>query len=193
MPLEKGVAGRVFTLYVLPLIGIVLMAIPAWDALDSGGITITSMILVVVWLIGAALVAYSVSLNLRDVRRERSLRSQLVTLKDEHQTQLDGLKKRFDEESTKHKNEITQLLAKHEADIRDHRKIVIHAAYWGMGGIRRIYSQDITSWLDFILSAIQIKSSRCAPPKIPLATVDIPDWKKKNYGLDSRAHVRPSQ
>jgi hypothetical protein len=145
---HKGTFGRIIKEYALTGVALVLMAIPAWDVLEKRGITTASMFFVIAWLIGAVLLAYSVYTNLRDVKRERNLRTLLVTIKDEHRTQIEVLSKRLSEEVASHTEELRALHEKHKRDVRDHRKIVIHSAWWGIGGIRRMYSRDITGLFD---------------------------------------------
>jgi len=141
----------IFTQYIAPAIGLALAAIPAWDVLSKRESPIASMIAFVLWLVGAVLVVWSVRLNLMDAKRAQSLRAQLEAIKEEHKTELQRANQQLAEQTTRHADEIMALQLKHERDIREHRKIVIHSALWGMGGIQDLSSQDITSRLDYLL------------------------------------------
>src|SRR5579859_2389065 len=82
----------------IAIVGLLLMAIPAWDVLDKRGI-MTGSIFIGSWLIGAALVIYSVSRMLRDSHDAETLRAEIVTIRDEHGTQMRGLETRLNREA----------------------------------------------------------------------------------------------
>lgn len=165
MALKEGTASRIITRYVFPLVGIFLTGIQAWGVLDTHGVTTVSMILLIAWVIGVGLVAYSVFVNLRDAQREHRLGDVIVDLKDEYKTQIDGLERRMSEEREAYQYENAALRDKHERDIRDQRKVVIHEAWWGAGGTRHIYSKDISAHLSYCLD-------RCDKQNVELHALD---------------------
>jgi hypothetical protein len=61
------------TIICIGIASLVLMAIPAWETLERWGV-VTGAILILVWLVGATLLAYSVYRNLKDAHRVEQAR-----------------------------------------------------------------------------------------------------------------------
>jgi hypothetical protein len=57
-------------------------------------------LVILIWLSGAVLLAYSVYRNLKDAHHAESLRAEIVTIKEEHQIQFDHSKRQFEKALT---------------------------------------------------------------------------------------------
>lgn len=88
-------------------------------------------------------------------RRFERLDAALITLRDASKTSEDGLHKQLLEKNENHAQEMATIRNQFARDLRQHRRIVIHAATWGADGIRHMYSQDITTTLSFLLDRKQ--------------------------------------
>jgi len=82
---------------IIGIAGLILMGIQAWDILDRRG-AMNATIVLLAWLLSLGMVAYAVYKNLKDVHREKSLKAEIVTIRDEHKTQMGALEKRHHDE-----------------------------------------------------------------------------------------------
>jgi hypothetical protein len=121
----------------ITVIGLVLMAVPTWDVLEKRSL-MTATLLVLTWLCGAALVAYSVHRNMKDAKRAESLRAQIVTIKDDFRLRISSLedtsKSNLEALRQKHHAGMKEFKEDHAKNIEDARRVVIHSAMWGTGG-----------------------------------------------------------
>jgi len=72
----------------LTAVAVVFAAIQAWDILDRRGI-LSNAIAVGLFLVCLVLMLYAAYRNLSDAARGKALRAEIVTIKDEHKTQLE--------------------------------------------------------------------------------------------------------
>lgn len=155
------------------VLGIILMGYQAWDILDRRR-NVTAAIAVSVWIIAAGMIGYSIYSNLKDAHRADTLRSEIITIKDEHTTQMKGQEKQHEQKAdglrranatlvrqiSSHQDEIDEIIARHQRDmerlksenqkaVADSRRLVIHSATWGIGGM---YSQEYTGNLNLYVA-----------------------------------------
>ncbi len=89
--LPKMSNGERIATLIIGIVGLILMGIQAWDILDRRGV-MNAAIAICVWLLSLSMVAYAVYKNLRDVHREKYIRAEIITIRDEHKTQIEALK-----------------------------------------------------------------------------------------------------
>jgi hypothetical protein len=84
------------------IVGVILAGVQVWDILDRRGM-MDAAVAVVVWLIAFGMIAFSVYRSLKDAHRGAQLRSEIVTIKDDHRIHIKALEKQLTEETEKAK------------------------------------------------------------------------------------------
>jgi len=87
---------------VIGIVALIFAGVPVWDILDRRGISGAAFALIV-WVIALGVIAYTAYRNLKDSHRANQLRSEIVTIKDEHNIHLKAIEKRLEEETEKAK------------------------------------------------------------------------------------------
>jgi hypothetical protein len=118
----------------------------------------------------------------RDARKAEGLRIAKITMEDDYNTRLEVERRRNEklaEQTLTLQNEIETLKYQHERAVRNARSVVIHSAKWGAGGIRQIYSIDVTSALKFYLDRYSAQGLELRAAEDPLGDGGYPGVEKE--------------
>jgi hypothetical protein len=102
----------------------------------------------------------------RDANKAQATEIKRINQKADYEARIDSMKRDAvrnsdelqramsaqSEELVRKQEQIEEIRRSHERDIRDARAVVVYRAKWGMGGIRQMYSSDVTEAFKYFVA-----------------------------------------